>query len=75
MADFLPLKPNLLVKIDTQGFEDRVIRGGEQTIKKASIVVVEVSFTKLYEHQPLFSDLRSIAKPWFCLCWSASSAP
>lgn len=57
VAEYLPLKPNLLVKIDTQGFEDRVIRGGEQTIKRASIVVVEVSFTKLYEHQPLFSDI------------------
>jgi FkbM family methyltransferase len=57
VAERLPLKPNLLVKIDTQGFEDRVIRGGEQTIKKALIVVIEVSFAKLYENQPLFGDI------------------
>jgi FkbM family methyltransferase len=57
VANRLSLTPNLLVKIDTQGSEDRVIRGGEHTIKKASIVVVEVSFAKLYEHQPLFNDI------------------
>lgn len=57
VAGSFALSPNLLVKIDTQGFEDRVIGGGEQTIRKASIVVVEVSFAKLYEDQPLFGQI------------------
>lgn len=56
-AERLATRPKLLVKIDTQGFEDRVIRGGEKTIMLASIVIIEVSFTKLYEGQPLFSQI------------------
>lgn len=53
----LQLEDNILIKIDVQGFEDRVIRGGEETIKKASFVITEVSFTPLYEGQPLFSQI------------------
>jgi FkbM family methyltransferase len=51
------LEPGLLVKIDVQGFEDRVIRGGRATIGGADCVITEVSFDKLYEEQPLFDDI------------------
>jgi FkbM family methyltransferase len=47
----------LLVKIDVQGFEDRVIKGGENTIRKAEMVICELSFTELYKGQPLFADI------------------
>lgn len=50
-------EPNLLVKIDVQGFEDRVIAGGRATISQAACVVTEVSFQKLYDGQPLFDDI------------------
>jgi FkbM family methyltransferase len=53
----LQLEDNILIKIDVQGFEDRVIRGGEETIKRASFIISEVSFTPLYEGQPLFSQI------------------
>lgn len=53
----LTLNEPMLVKIDVQGFEDRVIAGGEHTIKNASVVIVEVSFVELYEGQPLFADI------------------
>ena len=50
-------EPELLVKIDVQGFEDKVIEGGRATIARASYVVTEVSFGSLYEGQPLFEDI------------------
>lgn len=51
------IKDDLLVKIDVQGFEDRVIRGGRKTIARARAVVVEVQSAHLYEGQPTFRDI------------------
>lgn len=60
----LDLLPNLvndddivLIKIDVQGFEKYVIQGGEAIIKKATILIVELSFKTLYENEPLFDDV------------------
>lgn len=53
----LAIEPNLLVKIDVQGFEDKVIAGGRTTIGAAACVVTEVSFQRLYEAQPLFDEI------------------
>ena len=50
----------LLIKIDVQGFEDKVIKGGEETIRKAKMVICEVSFTELYKGQLLFNDTYEI---------------
>lgn len=47
----------LLVKIDVQGFEDRVIRGGRKTIAQALAVIVEVQNAFLYDGQPTFRDI------------------
>lgn len=47
----------LLVKIDVQGFEDKVIRGGINTLQKASVIICELSFVELYKGQALFEDI------------------
>ena len=57
-----PFGEKLLVKIDVQGLEDAVIRGATDTLKHATIVIVETSFQPLYEGQPLFSDVYHILK-------------
>ena len=51
------LKREILIKIDVQGYEDKVIAGAPQTIDKAKAMIVEVSFTELYEGQPLFETV------------------
>ena len=51
------LAPPDLVKIDVQGFEDRVLRGGKETIRKASYCLMEMSFRPLYEGSPVFDDI------------------
>lgn len=53
----IPLQPYVLVKIDVQGYEDKVIAGGEHVISEAKAIIIEVSFQKLYEGQPLFDDI------------------
>lgn len=51
------LEKPILIKIDVQGFEDKVILGGKKIIKKAAVIIIETSFVTLYEGQPLFDDI------------------
>jgi FkbM family methyltransferase len=53
----LEIENPLLIKIDVQGFEDKVINGGSQSIKKAEVLIVEMSTLPLYDSQLLFHDL------------------
>lgn len=52
-----PLDPAILVKLDVQGYEDRVIRGGAATLRRATAAIVEVSLDPLYDGQASFGDL------------------
>lgn len=56
------LKPEILIKLDVQGYEDKVIQGGMNTFKKATIVICEVSFYELYKGQLLFNEILDIFK-------------
>jgi FkbM family methyltransferase len=58
LAPELNLEPEILVKLDVQGFEDQVIRGGASVLRTARVVITEVSFQALYEGQPLFGDIH-----------------
>lgn len=53
----IPLEENILIKVDTQGYEDRVIIGGPNTFSKAKVLIMEVSFVALYNGQPLFDNI------------------
>lgn len=50
-------EPDVLIKIDVQGNEENVLKGGRQTISKARIVIIEISFEPLYVNQPDFSRI------------------
>lgn len=60
----LPIAGDLLIKIDVQGFEDRVLRGGEQTVRQARILIVETSLESLYEGQALFDEIYQLLVQW-----------
>lgn len=47
----------ILLKVDVQGFEKEVIAGATEMLKRVKIVVMEISFLKLYKDQPLFHDI------------------
>lgn len=53
----LEIEHPMLVKIDVQGFEDKVIDGGSSTISKAQVLIVETSFQTLYKGQPMFGAI------------------
>jgi FkbM family methyltransferase len=55
-----PLAGPILVKIDVQGFEDRVIRGGKGFLAKVDWVLIEVSFANLYEGERDFNEISGL---------------
>lgn len=61
LAD-LKIEGNLAIKMDVQGFEDRVILGGQKTISIAKMLIIETSYVELYEGQPLFDDIYEAVK-------------
>jgi len=62
VARELCLRDPLLLKLDVQGFEDKVIAGGEDVVARSKIILIEVSFEQLYEGGPLFDDIYRILK-------------
>jgi FkbM family methyltransferase len=52
-----PLIPEILIKLDVQGYEDRVIRGGIETFNIAKACILEVCLNHLYENQSTFKDI------------------
>ncbi len=56
------LDPPHVVKMDVQGFEDHVIRGGASTIEQARLCIVELSFRALYEGAPLFDEIYPLLR-------------
>jgi FkbM family methyltransferase len=61
LDDIVPdAQPQLLLKIDVQGFEDRVLRGAESILRAASVIIIELSYVELYEGQMLAGDIANI---------------
>jgi len=58
----IDLKEDILIKIDVQGYEREVIRGGENLVSRAKMLIVETSFRTLYEGQPLFDEIYSLLR-------------
>ena len=46
-----------LLKLDTQGTELDILRGGGEFLHKISVIKSEVEFVQLYEGQPLFDEM------------------
>ena len=54
-----PLVGDILIKLDVQGYEDRVIRGGMETLRKARACILEINLDRLYEYQADFQNLTN----------------
>ena len=53
----IDLTPDLLIKIDVQGYEAEVIEGGCETLRNARVLLIEFVFQEIYEGQRLFVPL------------------
>lgn len=58
------VKPDapILIKLDVQGYEDRVVAGGPETFKRATALFMEVSFQPIYDGQLLFDDIHELVR-------------
>jgi FkbM family methyltransferase len=56
------LDREILLKIDVQGYEDRVIAGAPNTLSSCKAIIIEVSFLELYEGQALFDQIYETLK-------------
>lgn len=45
------------IKIDTQGYELEILKGGNNTLNKAEFILLEVSFLDIYKNCPLANDV------------------
>lgn len=53
-----------ILKIDTQGYEDKVLEGFGGALKKVSIVICEVMFYDFYEKSLSISDIENLLIPY-----------
>jgi len=51
------LEDNILIKLDVQGYEDRVLEGGKEMFSKAIACILEISLDSLYDGQADFREL------------------
>ncbi len=65
LDDFLKargIKPEtqILLKLDVQGYEDRVLRGAPKLLAQARACLLEVNFDSLYDSQATFEEIALI---------------
>lgn len=70
------VKPDSVVflKIDTQGYEDRVLRGATELLKRLTGLQLEMSLVPLYEGQQTFDELRAHLGRYDFEIWSLAPA-
>lgn len=56
------LKKNIFLKIDVQGYEDKVLIGGENMLKHVKIVQMETTFMEMYKGEKLFDYYLTFMK-------------
>ena len=48
-----------LIKLDVQGYEIEVLKGAERCLESAELLLIEVSYRKIYEKSPLAHEVVS----------------
>lgn len=57
LREHAPAGPVRLLKIDVQGFEDRVLRGAAETLGRTGAILIEVHFNRVYAGSCLVDDV------------------
>ena len=59
---------NIYLKIDTQGYESKVIKGAEASLARIGSIHLEMSLTPLYEEEMLFGEMHTLlSEKGYCL--------
>jgi FkbM family methyltransferase len=57
-AKELKLDGPLLLKLDVQGYERRVLEGATSLLPTVDYILFEASFVRMYENEPLFAEMH-----------------
>lgn len=57
------------IKLDTQGSELNILRGGKKILSTTRIIELEVEFNPIYENQPLFNDIDRFLRAEGFVLW------
>ena len=68
-AEANPDAPVDVLKVDVQGAELDVLRGGERLLRSVRALELEVEFQTLYEGQPLFGDVDAFLRERGFVLW------
>ncbi len=58
--DLCSSEDEVWLKIDTQGFEERVIAGAQSSLHRINTIQLEMSLMPLYKHETLFEGLHGL---------------
>jgi FkbM family methyltransferase len=50
----------VILKIDVQGYEEAVLRGATETLKRTDVIILEVSYQPLYLRQGTFNEIYKL---------------
>lgn len=53
---------NIILKLDTQGYEDEVLRGAEGVLDRILAIQIELSLVPLYAGQRLYDEMRTMVE-------------
>jgi len=70
----ISMEKNILLKIDTQGYELEILKGAKKIFEFVNLLLVEVSLVELYKSQPLFDEILSCVKELGFSIWSIDRA-
>jgi len=62
--DSLRLEPADFIKLDAQGAEPLIVKGGMRYVTETPLVYCETTFVPLYEHAPLFDQHLSLFRTY-----------
>lgn len=72
--DYLHSDSVLFIKIDTQGYEDRVLQGAPNLLARAVGLQLELSLVPLYEGQCLYDEMIAQLKALDFILWGMTPA-
>lgn len=56
-SDLCDIEDNIMLKIDTQGYEKNVLEGAKASLQYVKIIQLEMSIVPLYDNEMLFRDM------------------
>lgn len=58
------INSSVLLKLDVQGFEKKVLEGGTNFLKRVDYLLFETSFIPMYKDEPLFDELHQFVSQY-----------